>query len=143
MAKFIDVDFRDGTGPSALPPNDVARAFREAEDFAPVGRGAKFWAGMTGVDGAHHPGSVRGVQGGGRAGSGRRAGATVGRTRVVHVESATTGKFFKVRSDRETREVERGEARACSRLPPKSCRFWMATWRKQLLIWCGNSCVIP
>lgn len=104
MAEYIDVDFRDGTGPSALPPNDVARAFREAQDFAPVGRGAKLWAGMTGVsDGAHHAGRAAAAGGGGfhggvggRGGSGRRGGATVGRTRVVHVESATTGKFFKV-----------------------------------------------
>lgn len=96
MAGYIDVDFRDGTGPSALPPNEVARAFREADDFSPVGRGAKFWAGMTGGDGAHHLGRAGGVQGAERAGSRRRGGATVGRTRVVHVESATTGKFFKV-----------------------------------------------
>lgn len=108
VAGYINVDFRDGTGPSALTPNDVARAFREAENFAPVGRGAKFWAGATGADGAHHPGRAGGVQGGERGNSGRRGGTTAGRTRVVHVESATTGKFFKVRFGRETREAKSG-----------------------------------
>lgn len=130
MAGYINVDFRDGTGPSALPPNDVARAFREAENFAPVGRGAKFWAGMTGADGAHHPGRAGGVQGGGRGSSGRRGGAAVGRTRVVHVESATTGKFFKVRSDRETKGSRTWGQERVSCLPPKRLAVF-GWWRDE------------
>ncbi len=104
MADYIDgVDFRDGTGPSALPPNDVARAFRDAEDFALLGRGLEFWSRLTGDDHGrdhHHPQSAAG---GGRNGLGRvgKGGARGGcengrRRRVVYVESATTGKFFKV-----------------------------------------------
>lgn len=107
VADYIGgVDFRDGTGPSALPPNDVLRAFRDAEDFALLGRGGEFWSRLTGDDHSrdhHHPtvgavggraGIARTGRGGGRGGSG--GGATGRRRRVVHIESATTGKFFKV-----------------------------------------------
>lgn len=104
VADYIGgVDFRDGTGPSALPPNDVARAFRDAEDFALLGRGQEFWSRLMGDDHSrdqHHP---RAGGGGGRAGVGRvgkgggpGVSANGRRRRVVHVESATTGKFFKV-----------------------------------------------
>lgn len=103
MANYIDsVDFRDGTGPSALPPNDVARAFRDAEDFALLGRGLEFWSKLTGDDHGrnhHRQKAVGGDRDGfGRVGKGgTRGGYEYGRRRrVVHVESATTGKFFKV-----------------------------------------------
>lgn len=104
MADYIGgVDFRDGTGPSALPPNDVLRVFRDAEDFALLGRGVELWSRLTsssddhGRD-HHYPGGRAGIEkagkGWGRGGSG--GGANGRRRRVVHVESATTGKFFKV-----------------------------------------------
>ena len=104
MADYIGgVDFWDGTGPSALPPNDVARAFRDADDFALLGRGLELWSRLTGDDhgrGQNHPrsGAGGGRDGPGRVGKGgRRGGYENGRRRrVVHVESATTGKFFKV-----------------------------------------------
>lgn len=104
VADYIGgVDFRDGTGPSALLPNDVARAFRDAEDFALLGRGQELWSRLTGDDRGrdqHHPraggeGSRAGVGRVGKGG-GRGVSASGRRRRVVHVESATTGKFFKV-----------------------------------------------
>eukprot|EP00752_Nemacystus_decipiens_P001438 g1417.t1 len=104
VADYIGgVDFRDGTGPSALPPNDVARAFRDAEDFALLGRGHEFWSRLMGDDHGrdqHHPeeggGGGRAGVGAAGKGGGRRGRANGRRRRVVHVESATTGKFFKV-----------------------------------------------
>lgn len=103
VADYVgSIDFRDGTGPSALPPNEVVRAFRDADEIALLGRGGEFWSRLTGDgrsrDDRHH--SVG--RGDGRAGSrgvgrgSRGAGANGRRRRVVHVESATTGKFFKV-----------------------------------------------
>lgn len=110
MADYIGgVDFRDGTGPSALPPNDVLRAFRDAEDFALLGRGVELWSRLTGGSddnsrGHHHPGgraeTARTGRGWGRGGSGGDANGR--RRRVVHVESATTGKFFKVKGCSKT-----------------------------------------
>ncbi|CAN0568793.1 unnamed protein product, partial [Ectocarpus sp. 12 AP-2014] len=86
----------------ALPPNEVVRAFRDADEIALLGRGGEFWSRLIGDgrsrDQRHH--SVG--RGDGRAGSrgvGREScggGANGRRRRVVHVESATTGKFFKV-----------------------------------------------
>lgn len=117
VADYISgVDFRDGTGPSALPPNDVARAFRDAEDFALLGRSQKFWSRLTGGDHGrqdqHHPraGGGGGRAGVGRAGNGggRGGGASGRRRRVVHVESATTGKFFKVSRDKHGSWSSRG-----------------------------------
>lgn len=121
MADYIGgVDFRDGTGPSALPPNDVLRAFRDAEDFALLGRGAELWSRLTGGSDDHsrdhhhsggRSGTARTGRGWGRGGSG--GGANGRRRRVVHVESATTGKFFKVKdcskSDGVVESLEEGE----------------------------------
>ncbi|CAM9936116.1 unnamed protein product [Ectocarpus sp. 12 AP-2014] len=103
VADYVgSIDFRDGTGPSALPPNEVVRAFRDADEIALLGRGGEFWSRLIGDgrsrDQRHH--SVG--RGDGRAGSrwvgreSRGGGANGRRRRVVHVESATTGKFFKV-----------------------------------------------
>lgn len=109
VADYIGgVDFRDGTGPSALPPNDVLRAFRDAEDCAFLGGGVDLWSRLTGGSDyhsrdLHHPGSRSGTARTGRGwGSGGSGGGTEGRRRhVVHVESATTGKFFKVNHCRD------------------------------------------
>lgn len=98
MAEYIGVDFRDGTGPSALPPNDVARAFRDAEDCALLGRGTKLWSRFTDDDGGvPGVGAGRDCATGGRVGRGGNADTHERRRRVVHVESATTGTFFKVK----------------------------------------------
>lgn len=108
MADYIGVDFRDGTGPSALPPNDVARVFRDAEDSALLGRDATFWSGLVGEHGGAQA-TGGGREGGvwGSLGRGRVRGAKGGRRRVVHVESATTGKFFKVmRSSLVAKEIK-------------------------------------
>lgn len=80
MADFIGVDFFDGTGPGALPPNDVARALRVAKDNASTARLSR------GVRGRRDNDQLEGKE------------ASLGRRRqcVVHVESATTGAFFKV-----------------------------------------------
>ncbi|CAM9639840.1 unnamed protein product, partial [Hapterophycus canaliculatus] len=96
------IDFRDGTGPSALPPNDVSRAFRAAETFTAKDVGVGLWSRLTGDDGSRdhhhrHDGEGSALADVRRMGRGGSGGSTGGRRRrVVHVESATTGKFFKV-----------------------------------------------
>lgn len=106
MAEYIGVDFRDGTGPAALLPNDVARAFRNAEDFAQHGCGINIWSALTNNvggggsgGGASGSGAIRGRRGrddGGGVGGISGGGVHGQSKRVVHVESATTGTFFKV-----------------------------------------------
>lgn len=99
---YINVDFRDGTGPAAVAPNEVARAFRDAEILTQAGRsGRHFWSALTNEDDSGNRGlskflpGARGLEwrgpGHGDAKRGNRR-----RKRVVHVESATTGTFFKV-----------------------------------------------
>ncbi|CAM9940239.1 unnamed protein product [Scytosiphon promiscuus] len=115
VADFIGgIDFRDGTGPSVLPPNEVSRAFLDAENFTVVDEGVGLWSRLTGDDGRRGHHQSHGGEGGAavdmggvvRGGGGGSAGGR--RRRVVHVESATTGKFFKVRFARNVRAVSEG-----------------------------------
>lgn len=101
VADYIDVDFRDGTGPAALHPTDVARAFRDVEFISREDSASarqKFWAALSDGDDDGVGGVSSLLAGGKGAGRGGRKGEHKRRRkrRVVHVESATTGMFFKV-----------------------------------------------
>lgn len=85
------MDFRDGTGPAPLLPNDVLQVFRDAEDFTLYGKRRNLKYGESGGDEAY-------------AREGLSSKGLLPK-RVVHVESATTGTFFKVSRPGEQRST--------------------------------------